>query len=121
MNQIWPSDADKILGFNEKARNMDTGDINQNKYNPRMQKLREADAARARAQMQSSNSHNSFSQGPKPDRNASIVFGHLVDDPTTRAKMVQRQAAPMPPQQQYAQIQMDNPGQAYGEQDIMDR
>ena len=118
MGQIWPSDGSQILGFNEKARNMDTGDINQNKYNPRMQKLREADAVRARAQMQSVNSHHSSSQGPRPDRNVSNVFGHLVDDPTTRAK---RQAAPMPPQQQYAQIQMDNPGQAYGDQDIMDR
>ena len=36
MGQIWPADEGQIRGFNEKARNMDTGDINQNKYNPRM-------------------------------------------------------------------------------------
>ena len=36
MGDIWPSDENQIRGFNEKARNMDTRDINQNKYNPRM-------------------------------------------------------------------------------------
>ena len=89
MSEIWPQDEGQRQNFNEKNRIMDTHDINTNKYNPRMQKLREADAARARASMRS-HSQAPPSQGSiKQDKNASSIFGHLVDDPSTRAKLGQ--------------------------------
>ena len=46
MNQIWPADEGQRQGFNERTRNLDTEDINRNVYNPRMQKLKDADAAK---------------------------------------------------------------------------
>ena len=66
---------------------MDTQDINQNKYNPRMQKLKQADAAVRAQQQQEQMLSYQQPHSMRQDKNASNVFNHLVDDPSTRAKL----------------------------------
>lgn len=62
-------------------------DINKNSYNARQLKLKQADNERVRNILASRERTN---DGAKPYKNASNVFTHLVDDPSTRVKLGQR-------------------------------
>lgn len=63
-------------------------DINKNTYNARQLKLKQADNERVRNFLASR--ERTSDNAVKPYKNASNVFVHLVDDPSTRAKLGQR-------------------------------
>ena len=85
IDQIWPNDEAQRKGFNERNRGLEAQDINHNSFNQRQKKLREADNQMIQqfllAKERKSEHH------VKPYKNASNVFTHLVDDPTTRQKV----------------------------------
>ena len=84
IDQIWPDDAQLRKDYNEKNRALHSIDINMNSYNPRMQKLRQEDDMRIREFLAQKDAK---SNTIRPYKNASNVFVHLVDDPTTRRKV----------------------------------
>lgn len=84
MDMIWPADEGLRQGFNERNRGLESNDINVTKDNARIMKLRQADNERIRAFLAANSRNNE--RTTKPYKNASNVFTHLVDDPTTRQK-----------------------------------
>ena len=88
IDQIWPA-QDGLRGqFNERNRGFETHDINMNSHNARMLKIREADSQRVKHFLASKEQVSDTNV--KPYKNASNVFTHLVDDPSTRKKIGQQ-------------------------------
>ena len=85
IDQIWPDDALLRRDYDSKNRALHAQDVNLNTLNPRMQRLKQADEERIRLFLASKD--NKSSNSVRPYKNASNVFVHLVDDPTTRRKL----------------------------------